>query len=210
MGRRKLATDQDQTVFIVDDDRGMRKSLSWLVESVGLNVETFESARQFLDSKAYERSGCLVLDVRMPGMSGVELQNQLVNQGVDMPTIIVTGFGDVPTAVRAMKNGAVDFIQKPFSDQMLLDRITQCLVQDAERRREHSERIEIQKRLASLSPREREVMDLILTGKTTREIAENLSLSPRTVDIHRAKVMRKMQVRSAVQLAQLAGGAGAQ
>jgi len=196
-------TVSTSTVFVVDDDPAMRKSLCWLIESVGLAVETFESAQAFLDAYDSNRSGCLVLDMRMPGMSGLELQDRLRDNGVDLPAIIVTGYGDVPTAVRAMKRGAVDFMEKPFSDQILLNRIQDALKRDLDRRA-------LRKRVAAvaacaerLSPREREVMDRVVQGKPNKVIAAELGLSPKTIEVHRARVMEKMEARSLADLIRL-------
>lgn len=188
------------TVFVVDDEQAMRESLRWLIESVGLAVETFPTARDFLLAYDPSRPGCLVLDVRMPGMSGLELQEELLSRGLRIPTIILTGYAEVPMAVRALKAGAVDFMEKPFSDQLLLDRIQQAIESDRVAREAHAEIALVLDRLATLTPREREVMDLVVSGHANREVAEKLGVSPKTVEVHRAHVMDKMKVDSLAEL----------
>jgi two-component system response regulator FixJ len=191
------------TVFVVDDDPAVRKSLETLLKSVGMNVETFCSAQEFLAGYDPARPGCLVLDVRMPGMSGLELQRTLRDRGLDIPIIIVTGHGDVPVAVRALKDGALEFLEKPFSKQILLEHISEALKRDAagRDRREHHE--EIAARLALLTDRERQVMDLVVAGKVSKEIAVALGLSKKTVDVHRAHVMQKLKLESVAELVEL-------
>ena len=188
------------TVFVVDDDPAIRESLRWLIESVGLNVKIFATAQDFLEGYDPSLAGCLVLDIRMPGMSGLDLQNELVARKVNIPILIITGHAEVPVAVRAMKAGALDFIEKPFSDQLLLDRIRRAIEADAEFRRVHSQRAAVAARLAGLTPREREVMDLVIAGKANKVIASELGLSPKTIEVHRAHVMKKMQVDSLADL----------
>ena len=194
----------EPTVFVVDDDQAVRDSLRWLVESVGHNVRTFPSAQTFLDEFDPRQSGCLVLDVRMPGASGVELQEHLRETGSKIPIIVITGHADVATAVRAMKAGAVDFIEKPFSDQLLLDHIHRCIEQDAELRAETEHAHEIIGRRAQLTPRQLRVMELVASGLSNRIIAEKLGISLKTVEAHRAKVMDKMKARSVAELVRLA------
>jgi two-component system, LuxR family, response regulator FixJ len=194
----------DATVFIVDDNNSVRDSLRWLVQSVGLNVETYASAQEFLDSYDYGRAGCLLLDVRMPGMSGLELQEKLAEENIDIPIIIITGHGDVPMAIRAMKSGAMDFIEKPFNDQMLLERIQQAIEVDAKTRTAKSEFDKIQECMDLLTPREREVMDLLALGKCNKTIAAELGLSARTVEIHRGRVLEKMNAGTVCELARMA------
>lgn len=184
------------TVFVVDDDEAVRRSLEALVKSVGLNVEAFASAQEFLAGYDPERPGCLVLDIRMPGMSGTELQETLRQRGCILPIIIITGHGDVPIAVHAMKHGAVDFIEKPFSKQLLLDRIHEAIARDTRARHESSRNARIQSRLATLTPRERQVLDLVAEGKPNKRIAAELGVSKKTVEVHRSHVMRKMQAGS--------------
>ena len=172
----------EPTVFVVDDDEAVRDSMKWLVESVGLLVEIFESAQAFLAGYDPGRPGCLVLDVRMPGMSGLELQERLAEEDIGIPVIVMTGFGDVPTAVRAMKTGAVDFIEKPFNDQAMLDLIHDSLERDAEMRRERSVKAAARAQLEKLTQREREVMRLVVSGMSNKEIARELDIAPKTVE----------------------------
>jgi len=195
---------QDKTVFVVDDDQAIRNSLKWLIESVGMKVEAFESADAFIESYYPGRSGCLLLDVRMPGMSGLDLQEYFVSEGIRIPVIIITGHGDVPMAVRAMKAGAVDFIEKPFNDEVLLDSIRNALALEAEQRMEQAQRAEIAARLAHLTPRELEVMEMVTNGKSNKEIASSLGVSSKTVEAHRARVMEKMEAESLADLVKMA------
>ena len=196
--------ESKQTVFVVDDDEEVRDSLSLLLESVGLAVASHASAHEFLDAYDPDRSGCLVLDVRMPGMSGVELLDRLNELHSILPVIIITGHGDVPMAVKAMKAGAVDFLQKPFNEQELLDRVNQALEDDAGRRRELGERRGVLDRLQTLTPRERQVMELIVDGKANKNVAGELGVSQRTVEIHRARVMEKTRASSFAHLVRMA------
>ena len=191
------------TIFIVDDDAAVRDSLKMLLRSVGQAVETFGSGQEFIDAYSEDRPGCLVLDIRMPGMSGLELQQKLNERHSIMPIIFITGHGDVPMAVEAMQAGAVDFIQKPFRDQDLIDRINQALEKDQNNRAALGERNDIRKRLETLTPREREVLDLVVHGKANKVIAGDLRLSQRTVEIHRARVMEKMQASSLAHLVRM-------
>jgi two-component system response regulator FixJ len=191
------------TIFIVDDDAAVRDALKLLLRSVGQAVETFGSAQEFLDAYSEDRAGCLVLDIRMPGMSGLELQQKLNEKHSILPIIFITGHGDVPMAVEAMQAGAVDFIQKPFRDQDLIDRINQALEKDNSNRAALGERNDIRKRLETLTPREREVLDLVVHGKANKVIAGDLKLSQRTVEIHRARVMEKMQASSLAHLVRM-------
>jgi two-component system response regulator FixJ len=192
------------TVFVVDDDQAMRSSLQWLIESVGLSVESFASADEFLRSYYPGRAGCLLLDVRMPGMSGLELQDYLNQHQIEIPVIIITGHGDVHMAVRAMKSGAVDFIEKPFNDEMLLDAIRNALTLDDRRREQRSAKAAIAERLEQLTPREYEVMEMVTSGKSNKEIANVLGVSAKTVEAHRARVMEKMQAGSLAELVRMA------
>lgn len=196
------------TVFIVDDDEAVRDSLTLLMESVSLPARAFESALHFLDAYDPAEPGVLVLDVRMPGMSGLDLQRRLAASDVVLPVLFVTGHGDVPMAVRAMQAGALDFVQKPFADQELLDRVHQALVRGAEERRQRERRLRIQARIDTLSPREHEVMELVVQGLANKVIANVLSVSQRTVEIHRARVMEKTGAESLAELVQLALEAG--
>lgn len=195
--------NERQTVFVVDDDQAARESLRWLLESVGHHVSCPASAHEFLESYDGTVPGCLVLDVRMPGMSGLELQNHLIERGWCLPVIIVTGHGDVPMAVRAMKAGAVDFLQKPYNDQTLLDRIQQALALCSQRRQNHSELGLIRANCEHLTQREREVAELVVAGKANKVIAIELGLSPKTIEVHRANVMFKMQAHSLSELVQM-------
>lgn len=191
------------SIFVVDDDSAVRDSLKLLLRSVGQAVETFGSGQEFLDGYNDDRAGCLVLDIRMPGMSGLELQQKLNERHSILPIIFITGHGDVPMAVEAMQAGAVDFIQKPFRDQDLIDRINQALEKDNNNRAALGERNDIRRRLETLTPREREVLDLVVHGKANKVIAGDLKLSQRTVEIHRARVMEKMQASSLAHLVRM-------
>jgi len=193
----------EPTVFVVDDDEAVRRALKLLIASAGLPVETFPSADDFLASHDPARPGCLVLDVRMPGMSGLSLQDQLAARKITMPVIMITGHGDVSMAVRAVKKGAIDFIQKPFDDEVLLERVQQALGKDAEDRQARARRTEFESRLARLTPREQEVLDLLIAGKGNKEVALELGLSRKTVDIHRAHVMMKLGVDSLLTIARM-------
>lgn len=195
--------NNEATVFVVDDDQAMRNSLKWLIESVGMKVETYESANEFMANYYPGRAGCLLLDVRMPGMSGLELQEQFIKQQIKIPIIIITGHGDVPMAVRAMKAGAVDFIEKPFNDELLLESIRNALVLDVEQRTQQAERAEITARLGQLTPREHEVMEMVTDGKANKEIAQALGVSAKTVEAHRARVMEKMEAASLADLVKM-------
>jgi FixJ family two-component response regulator len=192
-----------QTVYVVDDDQAIRHAMELLMRSVGLDYEIFHSADDFLASHTNERAGCLVLDIRMPGLGGLELQEKLNDIGSTLPIIFITGHGDVPMAVEAMQKGAVDFIQKPFRDQELLDRITEALKTDQERRSARDQQAEVSGRIDKLTKREREVMDLVVTGKPNKVIAYELGVSQRTVEIHRARVMEKMEARSLADLVRM-------
>lgn len=191
------------TVFIVDDDAAIRFAMAALMDSVNLQHEIFDSADDFLEKVTEQRPGCLVLDIRMPGLGGLELQEELIKRGNTLPIIFITGHGDVPMAVDAMQKGAVDFIQKPFRDQDLLDRIREAIATDEQRREEQQAHSEIQTRLAKLTKREREVFELVVTGKPNKVIAYELGVSQRTVEIHRARVMEKMEARSLADLVKM-------
>jgi two-component system, LuxR family, response regulator FixJ len=191
------------TVYIVDDDDGMRRALDTLLSTVGYKTAVFSRPSEFLANFKADIPGCLVLDIRMPEMSGLELQQQLNSVGSMLPVIFITGHGDVPMAVQAMKEGAFEFIQKPFREQDLLDSINHALKQDTESRGSLARRAEVLKRLQSLTPREHQVMDLVVDGAANKVIAIDLGLSERTVEIHRAKVMEKMCARSIAHLVKL-------
>ena len=194
----------EPTVFIVDDDDAVRRFLSGLIESVELRVEAFASARDFLEAYEPGRPGCLVLDVRMPGMSGLELQRELADQAIDLPVIILTGHGNVQLAVHAMQAGAIDFVEKPFDNELLLDRIQRAVAENVRVGSERIKRIEIAERMQLLTPREREVLDLVVAGQTNKGVARHLDISEKTVEIHRANVMRKMQAKSLADLVKMA------
>jgi two-component system response regulator FixJ len=196
-------SNSSQTVFIVDDDPAIRIGMQALMESVNIEHEIFGSADEFLQREEDHRAGCLVLDIRMPGLGGLELQDELIARGNTLPIIFITGHGDVPMAVDAMQKGAVDFIQKPFRDQELLDRIREALLTDKDRREELEKHAEAEKRLQKLTNREREVFDLVVTGKPNKVIAYDLDVSQRTVEIHRARVMEKMEARSLADLVRM-------
>ena len=191
------------TVFVVDDDQAVRDSLALLVQSVGLDVETYASAGEFLDAFEADRPGCLVTDIRMPGMSGLELQEKLTEDGALIPVIVLTGHGDVPAAVRALKGGAVDFVEKPFNPQALLDLVQQAIARDADIRAQAAREAELAERRALLTPREQEVMELVVAGKANKVIAIDLDISERTVELHRGRIMKKMRVRSLAELMRL-------
>jgi FixJ family two-component response regulator len=194
---------QPATVFVVDDDEGVRNSLRFLLKSVGLASRALSSASEFLDSYKPSQPGCLVLDVRMPGMSGLELQQQLNLRGATIPVIFITGHGDVPMAVEAMQHGAFDFLQKPFRDQELIDRIQRALERDARSRTVLAQHARIRERIESLTPREREVLTLMTKGKPNKVMAAELGVSQRTIEIHRARVMEKTAAASLAQLVRM-------
>ena len=191
------------TVFIVDDDDAVRSSLRLLLKSVGLQATAFPSARDYLAAWDPDQPGCLVLDVRMPGMSGLELQEELNRRGAIVPVIFITGHGDIPMAVEAMQHGAFDFLQKPFRDQDLIDRIQKATERDAANRLQLREKELIRARFESLTPREREVLTLVTSGKANKVMAGDLGVSQRTVEIHRARVMEKMHAASLAQLVRM-------
>lgn len=198
---------EDPLIFVVDDDAAVCDSLMLLLKAVGLTGQAFNSAADFLHNYDPEQHGCLVADIRMPGMSGLDLQNELNRRAAPIPLIFITGHGDVPMAVDAMKSGALDFIEKPFRDQELLDRIHQALAWDKEQRTKNLEALAIRKRLATLTPRETEVMERVVQGQANKVIAMDLGVSQRTVEIHRARVMDKMGVRSVAKLVRAVGAA---
>ena len=194
----------ETTVYVVDDDEAVRRFLRGLIQSVGLRVETHATAQEFLDAYEVGSPGCLLLDIRMPGMSGLELQAELKRRGIDLPVIILTGHGDVKVAVHAMKAGAVDFIEKPFNNEFLLQAIQKAV---ADSRRSGSSRVrrqEILQQLEALTARERQVLDIVVAGGTNKGVARRLGISEKTVEIHRAKVMEKMQAKSLAELVKMA------
>jgi FixJ family two-component response regulator len=191
------------TVFVVDDDPAIRESLRFLLESVALPVETFASAEEFLDKFKASWGGCLVLDVKMPGMSGLALQQELAGRGVSIPIVFITAHGDIPLAVRACKAGALHFIEKPFSDAQLVQLVREGLERDQATVAEKTELAQFVARLTSLTARETEIMDLVVAGKTNKETATELGVSPRTVEVHRARLMTKLGMDSVATLVRL-------
>ncbi|MFT6551201.1 MAG: FixJ family two-component response regulator [Zhongshania marina] len=193
----------EATVYLVEDDEAVRDSLQMVLESVGHKVVSYSRADTFLEDYTTEMAGCMVLDIRMPGMNGMELQRQLNSRNSILPIIFVTGHGDVPMAVDAMQRGAVDFVQKPYREEELLGKIQQAIAADAENRADLEEKHKIRAKLADLTPRESQVMELMIEGKANKVIAYDLDISQRTVEIHRARVMEKMGVRSLAHLVRM-------
>jgi FixJ family two-component response regulator len=201
-------TEADAVVFVVDDDAPMRESLKNLIRSVGLRVEAFASAQQFLLSKRPDVPGCLVLDVRLPGLSGLDLQKQMAEADMEIPIIFITGHGDIPMSVQAMKAGAVEFLTKPFRDQDLLDAIHQALERDSKTRNQRTKIEKLRSRYHSLTPREREVMALVVVGLLNKQIAGELGTSEASVKVHRQHVMEKMGAGSLADLVRMADRLG--
>jgi len=201
-------SEEQPIVFIVDDDISLRDSLEDLLRSVGLGVRTFGSAQEFLQSQRPDAPGCLVLDVRLPGQSGLEFQRTLAAAGIHIPIIFISGHGDIPMTVRAMKSGAIEFLTKPLHEQELLDAIQTGIENDRAQRQEAKAAATLQKRLDSLTPREREILMLILAGQLNKQIAAQLSLSEATVKVHRSQIMHKMQARSLVDLLRMTSAQG--
>ena len=198
-----MTKDSQALVFVVDDDEAVRSSTRLLLKSVGLPAVVYSSAQEFLDNYDPTQPGCVVLDVRMPLMSGLELQQLLNIRGAIIPVIFITGHGDIPMAVEAMQHGAFDFLQKPFRDQDLLDRVQRALDKDRVNRSQLREKTRIQERRESLTPREREILELMTRGKPNKVMAADLGVSQRTVEIHRARVMEKMGASSLAQLVRM-------
>ena len=196
-------TRADEIVFVVEDDDSMRGALSRLIRSVGLMVETFTSAQEFLNHQLPEGPCCLVLDIRLPGLSGLQLQESLKDEGMDIPIIFITGHGDVPMSVQAMKAGAVDFLQKPVNDQQLLDAVHRSLSRDRKKRSQRARKVAVRIRYGILTSREQEVLSLVVAGLKNKEIAAELGASERTVKVHRARVMEKMRAESLPHLVRL-------
>ena len=199
-----MTSTDDTTVFIIDDDDRMRAATQRLLKSVGLRAEAFATPQDFLQRKLPDGPSCLVLDVRLPGMSGLDVQRKLIESGVQIPIIFITGHGDIPMTVKAMKSGAVEFLTKPFRDQDLLDAIQQALQRENEVRRQHHEIQELQGRYQTLTAREREVMGLLVSGMLTKQIAARLGTSEITAQVHRGQVMHKMHANSPVELGRMA------
>ena len=195
--------DLGAKIYIVDDDEAFRDSLRWLLESNGFEIELFTSAKEFLDSCNSGKPGCVVLDIRMPGMTGLELQEKLNKKGVRTPVIFVTGHGDIPMAVSAVKRGAMDFIEKPFNESEMLELIRNALELDTQQREADKQQAVIYSRLAKLTSREREVMECVTAGKSNKFIADQFGITVKTVEAHRAKVMDKMEANSLAELVQL-------
>ena len=201
-------SDEQPIVFVIDDDQSVRDALESLLHTVGLEVRAFQSTQQFLQSERPDAPGCLVLDVRLPGVSGLDFQSDLVKSNIQYPIIFISGHGDIPMSVRAIKAGAIEFLTKPFRDQDLLDAVQVGIERDRVRRRDTSVTAELQARLGTLSVREREVMALVVTGRLNKQIAADLDLSEITVKVHRGSVMRKMQAKSLAELVRMADRLG--
>ncbi|MGQ0662269.1 MAG: response regulator FixJ [Pseudomonadota bacterium] len=200
--------EAEPTIFIVDDDAAVRDSLQALLEAAGLRVEAYDSGARFLDGYRPPRHGCALIDLRMPGMDGLAVQRALAGRDPGLPVIVVTGHGDVPLAVSAMKAGAVDFIEKPFTEKAILDSVRHALDRATRARRAAADAARAAERIAALTPRERQVLDQLVLGRPNKQIAFELEISPRTVEIHRARVMEKMQARSLSEIVRLALAAG--
>ena len=208
MQQRTAISDQQPTIVVIDDDASMRRALDNLLKSVGFAVELFSSPQEFLQSERPNRPGCIVLDVRFPGRSGLDMQRDLASSDVQLPIIFITGYGDVPMSVRAMKAGAVEFLTKPFRDQDLLDAVGTALEADRTRRAGETRMAELRARSDTLTARERQVMSLVVAGRLNKQIAGELGVSEMTVKMHRRQVMRKMQVAGVAQLVRLADQLG--
>ena len=200
----------EPTVYVVDDDVSVRSALERLLKSVGVTVKTFSSAQEFLDQATPEESGCLIVDLRMPGMSGLDLQDQLSARQLSLPVIFLTGYGTVPASVQAMKAGAVDFLEKPVEDQTLINAVHKALETDRQSRLIQAEIKAIRQHVASLTPREYEVLPLIISGRLNKQVAAKLGTTEKTIKVHRARILEKMQCSSLAELVRLAAKAGIQ
>jgi FixJ family two-component response regulator len=208
MEQRNGTPEQPPTIFVIDDDLSMRRALDNLFKSVGFAVELFASPQEFLQGERPGRSGCIVLDVRFPGRSGLDMQRDMANAAIQLPIIFITGYGDIPMSVRAMKAGAVEFLTKPFRDQDLLDAVATALEEDRGRRAGERRLAELRARSETLTARERQVMSLVVAGRLNKQIAGELGVSEMTVKMHRRQVMRKMQAAGVAQLVRLADQLG--
>lgn len=204
----KNMTDTEPTVFLVDDDHAVRDALELLLDAASFKTASFENARAFLDAYTHNQAGCLVLDIRMPDMSGMELQDALAARGISLPIIFLTGHGNVPMSARAFRSGAIDFMEKPFDESALLERIREAIQLDLSNRETITRRNNARARLTTLTQREQQVMLLVVAGKVNKEIATELDLSHRTVEIHRGRVMEKTGARSLTRLIELAVASG--
>lgn len=200
--------DTTAIVFIVDDDLSIRKALGRLLRSFGFQVETFPSAQKFLEHERPDAPGCLVLDVRMPGLDGLELQCSLREANVSLPIVFITGHGDIPMTVQAMKAGAVDFLPKPFDDEALLNAVRQAIARDVQARQERADNTVLRRRVDSLTPREREVLELVVSGMLNKQVGHRLGVTEKTIKVHRAQAMHKMQASSLAELVRLAERVG--
>jgi FixJ family two-component response regulator len=198
----------DAVVYVVDDDESVRRALSRLMRAAGLEAKAFPSAQAFLEHPAPDRTACLVLDVRLPGPSGLDLQSALSQAQHEIPIVFITGHGTVPTSVRAMKGGAVDFLQKPFDDRDLLDAVQRALQRSRAGRADQAERAKVEERLGRLTPREREVLALVVTGLLNKQIADKLGIAEKTIKVHRGRVMQKMEAGSVADLVRMTGRVG--
>jgi len=198
-----LQTSDKAIVHVVDDDASLRDALEGLFDSVGLDTRSYGTAHEFLDANRPDKPGCIVIDIRLPDMNGLEFQSRLVQLGVGLPVVMMTGYGDIPMSVRAMKRGAVDFLAKPFHDQDMLDAVTNAIERDRQRRKEAENLARVRHRFETLSPREREVMLLVTSGKMNKQVAGDLGISEITVKIHRGAAMRKMEARTLTDLVRM-------